>query len=801
MARDYSREAAHRRYEKAAELSAYAGSDTQAGLNEAYRQLNENAAWTPEENWADAYQEGAKAKIPSWMVVDDNEDAFPAYEVPPEDKLPATMMTHEDLAKLGEDVYWENRKNAAIAYPELRPAYEKDASDRLSGYTGNELDWAKKRAKSEVMGSAWQNGDPEKLKAMLDEIDSWTTVPARYTVERRRWSGNNDYSIGPDMLGIAYTPDVYRDLYDYNFAKQGSIGRGENETWGAPHEVTDRAREEDTSFVNDWIQSPVVGENDIDNGANPASREKLMMTGRQYLNYRNNFGLPGRPVGEIDPNGLYNKQEELEDYGFIPYIVSNAGLREYQDNAVPQFISNLYDDLTNLRRANTDYSLSMDGQTYSGKDFAKSFQNWSNKYGQDDVSVTYAKANSNEYSIPRVLQVEDSAGTWHDAPAAMSGFYPGYMPDHNGQFHVVFENGDVWDFTDEDQFRELNSRYRDINEGEQPSVWVNIPPVELSDGRQVRYDRAKELYENQDDYADYGLFDFNKPAIENPFEEGGWIPWIADMVLSSAPYFYIPAAVPKAAADAHRNWNGYSVGRNYLNGTYNLLSENPNRQEQVTAALGSAAMPLTEQLWGKIGQFGKERSPFRAIANKVLGDKAGKVMGSLPGRIVEDAFNEGTEEIPGELVEEFQKNGLNWFMNPKYEVDENGNVILDADGNPIPARDKQGRDIKDWQSTTPADWFRNYLQQWPLAFTGGAILGAGMGLPSSIAMSKLEKEIDKAISETEELTPEDKMKMIQSIADYAIGPNGRFDDEVYNEYEPTEDDIDKLISRAGNSTR
>ena len=798
--KDYSRDAAHERYEKAAALAANAGSHTQAGLNEAYKQLNQNASWTPEEGWADNYQEGEEALIPSWLTSD--EEAFPSYptvQAGDSEQKPASMSIDWDgLAKKGEDVKRENKRAAAIAYPELRPQYEKELSDNLNSYNQRELQWYKDRAKSDLVAT-WPLGDEEGLQEELAKIDAWTSVPSGvYADERRRWyDENGNLSSNPNVFGITSqqkTPQAVRDIYDYYNSIYGNREEGDWKTWGKPITSTTPEGEETTEEY-----SPVVKSNDIDDGTSNESREKPMMTGRQYLDYRNLYGLPGRPTNEIDPDEIYNKQEELEEYGFIPYITSDESLNNFHNVVAPQAIGSAFNNLADARRSATDWTLDYEGEKYSGKDFVKSMQKYANEHQGDKGVVTDNPEEANEYSLPLKQYVIFPDGSKYTMPHSLPE--PEYLP--SGAVRFTFDDGTSWTFKDYDELASVKWDYDVAKEGEPVTLWWNKDPVKLSNGQAIRYDKAADLYEDQDKYADYGPLDINKPYVENPLEEGGWVPWLVDMALSSAPYFYLPAAGVKAIGDTANNAQGFRSGRqDYRKGTYNLLSENPYLVEAAPATIASAVMPLTEQLWGPVGKTALGGSPTAKLASFLTKGKADKytkpvykelldeTKGNQAKRILTNALvgasDEGLEEIPGELVEEFQSNGLHSFANPIYMTDKDtGELVLDSNGKPIPDADLQNRERKDTKNTSVADVIRNYINRWPLAYLGGASLGGLIGGPSVVAEDFAGKEKARYRKQV----TDNLMEAIQSSLDAQEAQS----DESYEEHAP---DVDNIISEA-----
>lgn len=668
--------------------------------------------------------------------------------------------------KLGQDI-------ADQQQAPLDPSYQQTLKDNLDQWQQEQLKRAKQDAEMQLYSDYYNAGiynpeDDASFQRQLDSIKGMTEVPEWLADRYRRFYDDDgtmkDNPLDWNIFGFTsqqQTPKAVRDVYDYLYSQQDANRFSDGEEY--------------EKWRGTWGRngSGIVEEDDIDNGVSADAREKLMMTGRQYLAYRD-AGIPGRPVGEIDPDAIYSKQDEMEHYGFVPYITSDESLNSFHDDSASHAVNNVFNDLMNLRRANTDYAINAGGESYSGKDFMDNYLKWHKQIEQHDGDYAYNDEPTDEYSVPQTL-VRNVGGREISMPGTPSIDIDKGTGAETWKFYDASGNeieGADWVFPSTAARKsEVDTKFAD--DDDYICGYLDIPPLELDSGQKIRADKAGEIYDNRDAYSDYGLFDIGKPAVEDPFEEGGWLPWIIDMALSSAPYFYLPASGAKAVADTASNYKGFQPGyQNYLDRSYRLLSEDPTQMEQATATLGSAVMPITEQLWGGIGH-NLLGSPFKSIAKlfgakttpKVLG--SGKVVEDLSNpilRIIDDAVGEGLEEIPGNAVEEFQQNGLNWYGNPVYKTDDNGELLLDSKGNPIPDIDTQGRANKN-----PAGWesIGNYVESWPLAFTGGAILGGAHGAPMTAARAasdaynemKTKKDRDKFT-----ISDEDREAIIRALA-------------------------------------
>lgn len=815
---DASRNAAHRRYARAAEVASAAGANTQGALNEAYKQLYINTDWTPEEGWASDYQEGPVASItdasrqymtPEYQEVYQpapepvihvqekptvyqpmqgesnydlqvdaprilvSKDSIPDLEAPnasltpdqEEDKVNLTAADQKSVvvdeskrtpleqAMLDNGTILENNRSLNPSVDKLNELRQQ-AKEIGDNYQGSQEQLANIQRRYQE----WQNDWDERLKQ--------NNLPAGLEAEiQRRMTNMEDGSeltnpLDWNLLGFTsqqQTPSAVRDLYDFYFRQEDQARGTEQPSFTpgnamrAPDWMRNIPNESIRNAVKDFYNKPVVDENAIDDGRSPNSREALMMTGDQYLKYREQFGLPGRDVDEISPNELYNKQTEQEQYGFIPYLTSEESLNRFHDAAAPMAVSNIFNNLADLRRANTDFTLDYNGEQYSGKDFAKNVRLWDQRNSGKKGELVYTQEEAGEYGIPQAIVAYGDDGTEYVAPNNPINV----VEEEDGRIRVIFNDNpeDDWVFDNQKDFEE-NKGTRPAADGEFVGAWLKQEPLVLDSGQVLRADQAADLWANQEKYANYGFLDWFKPNVENPFEEGGWAPWIADMALSSAPYFYLPASGAKAAADAMNNVQGFLPGsQDYINNTYSLLSENPTREQQFASTMGSAVMPLTERLWGPLGNMALAGDPARRIASSVL---------RIPERILEKpaarwatgAVNEGLEEIPGNLVEEFQRNGFTDWYSDKLYLDQNKQLTtspthLDENGEEVdnyPAVDAQGRQL--YAPTSFLGRIGNAGEDVPLAFTGGAVLGGGIG---TLSLPEYGREYREAMRERNEL--------------------------------------------------
>lgn len=588
--------------------------------------------------------------------------------------------------------------------------------------------------------------------------------------ERRFADGNGNIKTNPldwNLLGFTSqrrSDDATRDLYESGFQAENELMKNDSSwaderrgSWGqwsegqrsqaAPAAINlawgsmgfdpnnDPLYQQQIASTAEIPMQSVVGNDAIDDGVHPEARESIYMTGRRYLDYVNNYGIPGRPAEEIDPDAIYSKQDEMENYGFVPYLVSNEGMDRFHDNASMNAVNNVFNDFADLRRNNTSYSFNYDGNTYDGKDFVSKYPAWSKRIIDSQEKAFTDPSMVTEDSVPLTWVMRDDV-TGEVVYAPSPDGEPTTDPE-TGQPMIDFHTGnpdDNWYFRDyDDMNRSIGYEFA----GNGPAYgWRNLEPLILDNGQKIRADKAIDLYDNQNQYANYGPLDIGRPAVNNPIEEGGWLPWIVDMALGSAPLFYAPTAGAQAIGNAYNNFQGFRPGSQSSDNEYRLLSEDPTRLQQLVSSSGSAALPATERLWGIGRDATRSAMPFLDYFKRQYPNIAEHPLAIL----AENAIGEGIEEIPGNLVEEMQNTGSliagDYFANPLYYyLDDNGNkVYTTLESNPNnpeekyrPAFDAAGKRLRD-QNTSLVDRNGNFWEEAPLSMLGGSILGGTLGI-------------------------------------------------------------------------
>lgn len=472
----------------------------------------------------------------------------------------------------------------------------------------------------------------------------------------------------------------------------------------------------DNGVVSRGAVSPTL----IDDGHSAASREAMYMTGEQYINYRN-AGIPGRDIYDIDPNEIYSKQDEMETSGFIPYITNEVSQNNFSELADANELNNAFQHLANARRENTDFGVNFEGRQYSGAELQRAiqpFQRRLNEQVNDQSRIVNDRDQASEFAVPHVPQYhirDDASGQVQD--------YDGepVVKERQADGKIYFEWADgTWArFADEDDVRSsMTMNYRPANDGEedQATMWLELDPLTLADGTQIRADKAQQLFSQlgNEEALDYGPLGWGRQSVEGPGQ--GFLPWVTDMALGSMPLFWWPTSIAQAGGQTMSSATGMRPGSdNFINGTYSMLSDRPTEEQRTAATVGSAIMPFTERLYGNIGGNLATKVAPRPVRNFF-----NNIEKTHPGlQYLAGTAGEALEEIPGNLVEEMmQGNGPAEFYADEV-TDENGNML----------RNEQGMPIRD-RNTDAMQRVRNFIADAPDALLGGAVLGGVLGFPS-----------------------------------------------------------------------
>lgn len=274
------------------------------------------------------------------------------------------------------------------------------------------------------------------------------------------------------------------------------------------------------------------------------------MTGTQYLRYRQELGMEGRPIDEIDPTGIYNKMSEANDYGFTPFLPDWWSLAGGVAANSALSLSNVGNAAGRLRDLVTDdYVINVGDRSISGRDFDRRITPFmdQNYYYSIYEPERYLRAPSDGNATPYVYeyQIPDVNGnmTYHygDMVTDENGSIP--ESDYDPQTGIItlrFSDGSAveanlddvidrdnqWTFGGNlvkasdasgalpDDLDSLNDVERimqlaDENDAS-PMSYASViyyPDLQLSDGSTVSYDDAWRIYSDSTPDDDEGAGD------------------------------------------------------------------------------------------------------------------------------------------------------------------------------------------------------------------------------------------------------------------------------------------------------
>lgn len=658
-----------------------------------------------------------------------NKDVDQSTPITPESN-PVTMKSDKPVQEDKKEEQDENNDLAPKVEKQSDPLTE--MKQRLQDEQNKEYDFESGIEKLLLLDRYGQAGVSPNDPMVQSELETSSPSSMAKDIARRFTDGEGNIKENPlewNFLGANSqnkTTGAAKDIYEYLFSQDTTDGNSDARSpW---RQLNSSEYDRYNPFTGDWIvdpltnqlvhdrstMKPLVDTEIVDDGQSVASRESAFMTGKQYLKYLG-AGLPGRDADDIDPSKIYNKQDEMENYGFIPYITSDESLDKFHETTAPHSIANYFNDLADFRRDITDHKLNVGGESFSGKDFDKNFSLWNQKLESNPNGHKLIDHDPGEFDIPQTPVMYDTQGNRYVAPNEPID----YQQRDDGSIVIKFNDNpdDDWVFDDQEDY-DKSLRYETAKDGEFVIGWeTGWDPLVLDSGQKIRADKALDINKNYSQYVDYGPGNIGKRnpegILENPSDA---LPWFIDMALSSAPYFDTRTAAVQGIANTAANSQGIKPGRQGSDGTYNFVSEKPNFNEVASSTVGSAILPVTEHLWGPLGEH-IFNGPTRAVLSHIPGIK-NLNLESVPGRWFTGTSDEGVEEIFGNIVEELINSGQSgWYANDVMKQNPEGEWVVDYD--------KQGRAKK--EDTNVIDRLRNFIFDAPEAYVGGAALGGILG--------------------------------------------------------------------------
>ena len=411
--------------------------------------------------------------------------------------------------------------------------------------------------------------------------------------------------------------------------------------------------------------------------------------------------------------GAVSKAMMEDEFGFHPYE-TNLGDRLKGDlNRENEYIAQAANNLANLRADNTKFTANLESgkQIQVDKDLRTEManlleqRNASRGYMLPDgqflpetqIQATIAETGQQPFYMHR-------GNDWYLMFDNERGYYlgEGKQPpelQETGYENIKTSDGTEW--TDDD----IKNNFKDLG----ILKWFIDPNTKDKDVAEA----TKNLQDEAGSKADFGWFNWNMPKeymSEHMLDDPqNLVPRIADMALSSAPYFSPYTAVPLGLSQMAGDLQGVQMmghGNKDFGTVENSAVAVPM---QGLATLGE--MALGGGMAGRIGA-GEGRGLY-----ETLGDAAWKGLGKTsPNPLERNALTRTLRQGIDEGLEEVT-------TSPLYEAAENGFTNMYAND----AVDKYGWNTGEKDYTTSQGHFRNWLETIPDDFFGGFLLGGPMG--------------------------------------------------------------------------
>lgn len=629
----------------------------------------------------------------------------------------------------------------------------------------------------------------EQRKAVLDSADKSRVTDDVQGIYKEMYGDNVDYEENgsPETDYVAQVKEKYSGLahgeepisdVDY-FLEQNKDPQSDLESIRSikKNDLNEYIDDQNSNILSHYASEDDLGMSELGNkeSGQKAYESKIddgnmsienltseKMTIGQYIKQRE-AGIPGRPLEELyrmyeeNPNLILSKVDEQRQYGYQPYWTNQFDEIKRQGTKLAEYPSDLANNLANAR-SNADYTNYINGKLFSGKEVDKKAKDyftqtadqvndtsrWSIDPDEDHTGMT-------GYKLGYKVLLDDGS------EVELSDDSPEFYPGEDGTLTVHFpKDNKTFQFDNEEDYdKNLQENWDFAGEGDTPLAWVKFDDLTLDDGTVLTFDEVRE-HVNGGGNPDYGFLNWAKPAertqdfiTENGFNFEDLVPKMADITLSSVPYFHPTMSVPLAISNMVKAAQGLDPRKKDDDkGTYSALSEHMTPEIEASAILGNAIMPATEIGLGRIGGKMVEK-PLEGIARR-YGERAW-----MPGaEWALGSVGEGLEEVPSNLVEDWMVYGPKGLY---------ANAITDDEGNK--QYDSSGHELRD-ENTSMFDRAGNFIADIPEAFIGGALLGSGFGIPeipSTIADTQETYQRNKADIESgagifKEIRPQDVYK-------------------------------------------
>lgn len=740
MARDYSREAAHRRYEQAYGMADLAGSIVQSAVNNAYLNLLQNADWTPDEGWADQYQEGPEAYRPASYLgssggFDNSYQPASSYtavsELAKKIPDPATLGIDVENDDLGLESGYEGQDDSEQQQQELLPTVEKtgemsqldrdikpqnEVSNIFTGSGGSgiddhyELKSQVTRPKISTMDDVFMNGGP------LD-LGNWPilkpTEREKFEAKQRAaYRSENPIQEGalvykrPDGTELPVTSEnvqgvsvpvtteewqkKYRDYFD-------SLGGIDESYQTASNDISNVL-----SNVSDYNAAVMSGDIDAASRALLANGYNLgdaldKLSNENYNNgeerltwdavksrnisgpaYRklSEAGFGGRPAWDIQDDLTYDQLTEMRQYGLIPYIEDEEQARNWDLLQGPDDISKAFSLFEDMRNRSYQPTVDYKGQTINLDELYKQLDRWSSN---ENPNTLWTIRDPISGDVDTFVDNTENIDTGYDVDDE------GYLTAITVDFpeagkHYVLPVSSEEDFDlAEKWINELNNSYK-ADFGELSYT--------QSDGSEINLPNADEVIDlvtGIDDgsiptnYGDHNLA--KDPVYRKDF---------AQMIATQDFNDLFPATADILLGSAPLFIKQTAWPMALANAVVAAEGLDPQFYDSSSLARRRLSDDMNADKYfsnialnGAVpateniaGVIGGGHGAFGKVVQKLLEDRG--VGGGVRSGV--DILGEGLEEIIAGLWEDAQTNGWrNWYANPIYEKTDEGKVIMEED--------------------------------------------------------------------------------------------------------------------------
>lgn len=523
----------------------------------------------------------------------------------------------------------------------------------------------------------------------------------------------------------------------------------------------------DNSNTFDTGYNLFSGEGDdlIDNGENDymhrSSNFITLDEAKRQADYFGNDTLKKALDEMPEETGAISKSS-LEQFGYVPYTKMGGGPFDLQwaGEKVSQGLTDLgekseelWNWVSDLRNENIDWNVRFNGVEISGKSMDEAIAasiaegigcededgNWMPTNTQLDLNGAQMREDG-MYVVPSIANWDEltSISERDGIPIEQLSQYFVYGPSY-----VIdagkFDNGDYARNLD---FKPAVVKGKDGNEYSVPSsAWDDVSKNHVvaehlanlrnpGGTKENNLAAADRIFEEMGSGVDFGPGGILAPSYLTGEVLGSdyWAGTLANGALSSAAYFNPYSLAERAGLAGGMSAQGLDVQSQNVSDS-GIRSYNPAKDNLSNISMAVAA-PVLESSLGSVG--GRGQGLFKGAEDYLMGKVAPNVKGNKLTDFLQDAVNEGLEEVVTDPAYEYQSQGKDWYAD--IDMDEAGNIA---------SFDRYGR--PEYKDTSAEDRFKNYIQAQPDNFIlgsaiGGAMNAGGQGVNAATTYNPLSKQ-------------------------------------------------------------